>query len=117
MDNTNLCPICEKKLSSTASSKDNLDKTASYLERKCANMNHSIVLWVNSITNKIDFIKMSLNPKYSTFIEIDFYNDKCRINCLKNGNPEYINIPKMIYPDFPELVKLKDKVKLFITFS
>jgi hypothetical protein len=118
MDNTSSCPICEKKLSSTnALNKDNLDKTTTYTERKCASMNHSIILLINDKTDKVDFIKMSLNPKYSRFIEIDFYNNKCRINCLKNGKPEYINIPKMIVPDFPELIKLKEKVGLFITFS
>lgn len=62
-------------------------------------------------------IKLSLNPKYSRFLEMDFVNQKCRITCSKDGENEYIDIPKMIYPDFPDLTKLKEKVSLYVVFS
>lgn len=117
MDDTLICPICQKKLSNYAvSSRQDLDKTSTYTERKCAGMNHIIVLLSNKKTNKIDYIKMSLNPNYSKFIEIDFFNKKSRISCFRDGKPEHIEISKMLEPDFPQLTKLKEKVNLFVLF-
>lgn len=62
-------------------------------------------------------MKLSLNPKYSRFLEIDWVNQKCKITCVQNGEYDHIDIPKMIEPDFPDLVKLKEKVNLYVVFS
>ncbi len=80
-------------------------------------MNHTLQLKVNEETGKVDFMKLSLNPKYSRFLEIDFVLQKCRINCMKEGKSSYIDIPKMLIPDFPDLTKLKEVVSLYIIFS
>lgn len=95
-----------------------MSKTADYVERTCSSgMNHVIQLFADSNTKKVDFIKLSLNPKYSRYLEIDFLNQKCRINCMKDGKAEYIEVPKMIIPDFPNLVRLKERVSLYVVFS
>ena len=121
MDDTLACPICGNKLRNIKLSNKFLHpvgKTANYIERTCSEgMNHSLQLFTDENNNQVDFLKLSLNPKYSRYIEIDFINQKCRINCLKEGKPDYIDIPKMIYPDFPLLTKLKERVSLYIIFS
>lgn len=134
MDDIMLCPICGNKFTSRSTYTSALDpealpikkvkrhcsrapKPSNYIERTCTNMNHSLLTMVNKNTNKIDFIKMSLNHKYSRYIEIDFYHQKCRVSCMKDGNSEYIEIPKMILPDFPDLVKLRERVGLYVVFS
>lgn len=120
MDDVLNCPICDSKLK-TSHHKNKLlhpiDQTADYAERICNGHNHIIAIWVNKATKKVDFMKLSLNSKYSRFLEIDWVNQKCRITCAKDNEYEYINIPKMIEPDFPNLTKLKEKVSLYITFS
>lgn len=120
MDDTATCPICGRKLRTV--NLDNkllhaVNKTANYAERSCIQASHLLQLFSDKATNQVDFINLSLNPKNSRYLEIDFVNEKCRISCMKNGMPEYIDIPKMIIPDFPLLEKLKEKVNLFVVFS
>lgn len=121
MDDTLVCPICGNKLRNVNQKNKNLlpvGKTANYVERTCSlGMNHSLQLFTDGYTQQVDLLKLSLNPKYSRYLEIDFINQKCRISCLKAGKTEYINIPKMIHPDFPKLAKLKEKVSMYVTFS
>jgi hypothetical protein len=115
-----ICPICNAKLRNIRLPGKYLygvGKIANYIERTCVGMNHSLQLFADESTNQVDWIKISLNPKYSKFIEIDFLNQKCRIICTKNSKPEYININKMIEPDFPSLEKLKEKINLYVAFS
>lgn len=121
IEDVTMCPICNSKLR-TLRLIDKyhhiINKTSNYLERTCSQgMNHSLQLLTDESTKKVDFIKISLNHKYSRFIEIDFVNQKSRISCMKGGKVEYIEIDKIIMPDFPNLTKLKEKVSLFITFS
>lgn len=114
------CPICNAKMRNVKCPEKylhSIDKMANYIERTHAGMNHSVQLFVDERTKQIDFMKISLNPKYSKFIEIDFLNQKCRILCLKNGKSEYIEVNKMIEPDFPNLTKLIEKVSLYVTLS
>lgn len=121
MDDTLNCPICGKKM--RAINRDDrlifpIGKQADFIERLCIQgLEHSIQMFVDKVTKRIDFISLSLNPKNSRYIEIDLLNKKCRISCMKNSVAEYIEIPKMIYPDFPKLEKLKEKVSLYVIFS
>ncbi len=121
MDDTFACPICGKKmrsLSMTGKYLHYLGKTSNFIERTCVTgLNHSLQLITDKTTGTVDFLNISLNPKYSVYVEIDFVNQKSRINCMKNGRSEYIPIAKMIVPDFPNLESLKDRVSLYITFS
>lgn len=121
MDDTLTCPICSNKMR-TINLENKLlhaiGKQSNYAERTCIKgMNHSLRLWADKVTGKVDFLNLSLNPKYSRYLEIDFINLKCRINCMKDGKPDYVTIPKMIWPDFPELKKLKERVELYVVFS
>lgn len=121
MDDASLCPICGNKLKTRHHSNKILPSTgqiSDYAEKICSEgHNHIVSFWLNKATKKIDFLKLSLSPKYSRFFEIDYVSQKCRITCMKDGEMEYIDIPKMIEPDFPLLTKLKEKVALYVTFS
>ena len=122
MDDVLHCPICGNKFRTNHHARKLLHpvgKTAAYAERICSSgHNHVITMWVDKTTKQVDMIKLSLNPKYSRFLEMDFVNRKCRITCItKDGEHEDIDIPKMIIPDFPDLTKLKEKVNLYVVFS
>jgi hypothetical protein len=115
------CPICNVKLQGVSKKKRKLhwvNKTSTYFEKKCVkNHNHSFQCFTDKITGKVDLMKFSLEPDYSKFIEIDYFNQRCRINCLKAGQSYYIDIPGIIEPDFPNLEKLKQKVSLYVILS
>lgn len=121
MDDTLTCPVCGNKLRTINLYNKYLHpvgKSADYTERTCsAGMNHSLQFFSNKDSKEIEFLKLSLNPKYSRYLEIDFVNQKCRIHCMKDGKAEYIEIDKIIVPDFPLLEKLKEKVNVYILFS
>lgn len=124
MDDTKKCPVCGLKLR-TINLKNKflhgVGKQSDYIERCCTKgINHTVQFFSDKKTGKIDFMKLSLSNNYSKFLEIDFINRKCRISCYKSGQPgktEYIDINKMIFPDFPNLTDLKLKVNMYITFS
>ena len=120
MDDVLDCPICKNKLRNInlpAKHLHGVGKTSDYIERTCTQgRNHSIQFFADTTTDKIDLLKISLNPKYSRYIEIDFINERCKISCMKSGRAECIEIYKILYPDFPDLVSLKEKVALFIVF-
>ena len=120
MDDTLVCPICGLKLHNINRKNKHLlpaGKTANYVQRTCHGLNHFLQIFVDGYTDRVDFLKLSLNPKYSRYLEIDFINQTCRISCMKGGQAEYIDIPKMIVPDFPKLIKLKERVAVYVTFS
>lgn len=120
MDDTLFCPICGNKFRNIKLNNKTLlsiNKTANFMERTCAGTNHVLILFSDVASKKIDFMKLSLDPKYSRFLEIDFINKKCRISCFKNSNPKYIEITNMIVPDFPKLEALKSQVELYIILS
>jgi hypothetical protein len=120
MDDVLNCPICGDKTRNIHTDNKLLhpvSKTANYTERVCAGHNHTISLWTDRDTKQIDFIKLSLNPSYTRWLEVDNINQKCRIVCAKNGEYEYIEIAKMLDLDFPDLTKLKEKVSIYIVFS
>ena len=121
MNDLNHCPICFNKLRSYKVEKrylGYLKKRALYVEKLCAGVNHSLQIFVDSDSKKIDLLKMSLTPKYSRYIEVDFYNQRCRLLLLsKNNKTEYIEIPKILELDFPELIKTKEKIDTYVMFS
>ena len=121
MDDTTFCPICKNKLRAINLNQKFLhliNKTADYVERVCANgMNHTIQFFSDKSTDKIDLLKISLNPKYSVFLQIDFINKKSIIQCFKDGKSKNIEIQKIIELDFPLLSQLKNKIDLYIVVS
>ena len=115
MDDIRICPICNNNLiprPSLHSSK----RGGKIIERICTGINHLFQIFVEN--GKVDYLKISLKPDYSVFFVIDYYNNKCIISCLKNGKSEHdIEIPRIIEPDFPDLVKLKEKISLYVVLS
>jgi hypothetical protein len=121
MDDTLLCPICGNKLRNM---KKNgplhaIGKTGNYIERVCSKgPNHrGLQFFVDENTHQVDLLKLPLNAKYSRYLEIDFYNQRCRISCLKDNKNDQIIIERLIEPDFPDLCKLKETISLFIVLS
>lgn len=80
-------------------------------------MNHFLQMFVDGYNKKIDVLEVSLDPGYSRCLQMDFVNRRCRVVCRKENKPEYINVPKMIEPDFPDLNRLKEKVSMYVVFS
>ena len=120
MDDVLTCPICNKKLRNLTSRSYlfPVRKWGNFIERSCVGeLNHSIQFYTDTHTSTVDFLKVSLNPNFSRFLEIDFVNQCCRVILLRDNKPVYISIPKMIDLDFPNLVKLKERVALYVTFS
>ena len=121
MDDVLNCPICGNKLRNVKCPDKFLHpagKSSNYIERTCSQgRNHSLQLFCDEKTKQVDLLKLSLSADYSRYLEINFATQKCRIHCMKAGVTEYIDIDKMIEPDFPELKKLKERVGLYVTFS
>jgi hypothetical protein len=107
---TKICPICQNDLKSI--------KRGTTIERNCIHSpNHSLQFFVDQKTKEINLIKFSLNPQYSIFVEINYKLGNSRVICLINGQPQYINVPKILEPDFPELKQLKKKVDFYVIMS
>lgn len=118
MDDTIWCPLCQNKFRNLIL-KDKLyhplSKTSSFIERSCFNnKNHYMQLVTDLTTNQVDFLKFSLDPSYNKFITINYFNNECILTLVNNT---VIKIPKIIEPDFPLLLKLKQQVNLYSVFS
>lgn len=121
MDDTLTCPICGNKLRNVKTYRllHYVGKSSQYLERTCTKgPNHrGLQFFTDEATGQVDLLKFPLNAQYSQYLEIDFYHQTCRISCTKDGRTEYLPLDKMIKPDFPDLVKLREKVSLYVLFS
>jgi len=113
------CPICSHKLQNIKTYRDFRGQQPYnyrlYTERKCNGLNHTLMFFVNN-TQQIDFIKISLNPYYSRFLEINYLKGQCRIAYMKESVPTYIEVPQILDLDFPHLTKLKEKIELYGKF-
>lgn len=114
------CPVCNLKLKNKKLNNYHLhsvNNISDYFERNCTNgMNHFVQMFTHQKSKEVHFLKTSLAPNFTRFIEIDFLNKKSRISCFKMGQPEYIEVKKIMSPDFPFLNSLKEKVETFVTF-
>lgn len=121
MDDTQICPICSRTMRTAKRynfSVNNNPKILDYTERICSGTNHSVQIFTDDNTKKVDLLKLAINPNYSRVIEIDLLNQKCKINMYKLSKLDFtIDIPKIIYPDFPDLIKLQEKISLYMTVS
>jgi hypothetical protein len=115
------CPICGDSLRCKKYKNHTIPfihKTADYKEKTCTGTNHCIQILVDDSSKMVDLLKISLNPEYNRFVFLDYVNNKCKVVCLKNNViVSEIDVPKMIEPDFPNLIRLKEKVSVFIIFS
>lgn len=121
MDDITHCPMCGAKMRNLHM-KDKFfritNKTSNFVERSCHNgKNHYLWFVADVNTKQIDYLKFSLDPKYSKSIEINFIYNKCIINFLKDKSLLAIQVPKIIDPDFPDLIKLKQQTNLYCLFS
>ena len=120
MQTNRICPICSAKMRSIKLNNKYypfLNKKSNFIELTCTKLNHCIQLVIDSKTDQLDLLKVSLLPDYSRFLYADYINQKCKIVYTKNGIEQTINIPKLLELDFPELVNLKNKISTFILFS
>jgi len=109
MENYSLCPICENKLRI-------IKKSTKLIEKTCTKgMNHSLQFLVSN--NIVQQLKVSLDAKYSKFIEINFAKNNGRIILLLKNKQTDIQIDKLLEPDFPSLKELKERVELYISIS
>lgn len=121
MDDTTLCPVCRSKmrnLNVKGKYSHHTGKAANYIERSCHNKkNHYVQILTDKETNKVDYVRLSLDPKYSKSIEINFFKGTCTLHLTKDKVTHTISIAKIIEPDFPDLIKLKQQVSLYSLFS
>jgi hypothetical protein len=121
MEDTLCCPICNKKLRNIRlvdHHMPTLGKTSNFVQRTCMlGQNHGLHFFVDEVTGKVDLLKVSLTHQYNRFVEINYILNKIRISCLKDGQPNYIEIAKILEPDFPDLTKLKERVGIYLVFS
>jgi hypothetical protein len=91
-----------------------LHKTSSFITRNCpTGISHSYLHTTDQTTGKIDWIKLSFLPS-QRWIEINYITNKSRIVCLKDGEPDYLDIGKALEPDFPAMEKLREKISLYV---
>jgi hypothetical protein len=120
MDDTTLCPICNSKMRTLHQNNKlcyPLNKIYSYIERSCTyGKNHYIQLFSSKETGKVDFIKFALGPRYDKRIEVDFIKSTSKLYLFEN-TVKIIEIPKLMETDFPNLLKLKQQIKLYCLLS
>jgi hypothetical protein len=121
MKDMTTCPICNNKLRSVLRYNQALyyvETLATYVERTCTlGMNQSLQFYTHVETDDVHLMKVSLTPNFSKILEVDLFNGKSRIICLKENKPQYIDLPQMIELDFPDLKNTKSKVNIYVTFS
>jgi len=116
MQKTQICPICGAKMRSLKLNKyyPFISKKSNFIEMTCTRSNHCIQMIVDSNTNNVDLLKVSLAVDYSRFLYVDYVNEKCKIVCYKNGREQEINIPKLLEVDFPNLTEIKSRINMFV---
>jgi transcription elongation factor Elf1 len=120
MEDTLTCPVCGQKLSNQSQQYylAMLNKKADMVQRTCTKgIGHSFQILTDKATNKVDWIKLSLNPWYTRWVEINCVTGRSRIAYLKNGKAEYLDIERRLEPDFPSLERLREKVNIYVVFS
>ena len=121
MEDSPTCPICGNKLTNLRLKNSylaSMDKRANYMQRTCTKgRNHSFQNITDEGTSQVDWVKFSLNPQGTRWVEINFVTGKSRIICLKDGQPDYLDIDKQLEPDFPDLTKLREKINIYVLFS
>jgi len=119
MIDTLFCPVCNLKLKNRKLDQYifYIENSSNYIERTCSNgMNHVLQILVDKKTKDVHWLKMSLSDNFSKFIEIDYLNNKSKITFFHKKNKEFIDLPKVIEPDFSNLNSLKEKVNTYVKF-
>jgi len=80
-------------------------------------MNHFFQLFFNKSSLNVDYLRFSINPDYSIYLDLDFVNQKTRITLFEENKPSYIHLNKLLTPDFPKLIQIKKKVSLYTKLS
>lgn len=118
MDDITNCPICNNFLkNSNVKFLYQTNKMVPYAVRTCTKgFAHTLRLYTDKATSKVDLIEFSISPNYSKFIEINFIKSSTQIT-IKNNTTSFIHLDKVIFPDFPDLTGLLKQVDTFILLS
>jgi hypothetical protein len=114
------CHICGNKYRNLKLNNKHLfriGKTSNFIERTCTGPNHCLQLTVDEVSGHVDLLRVSLNPKYSVFLEVNFIKMESIVQYYRNSINSYsIKVPKVMDIDFPNLTKVKEKVAVYVTF-
>ena len=119
MQDTCVCPICGDKLRSIKRKHQiiNLNPAICYTEKLCVkHISHFIQFFVDIEFGSVDMINISISTNRQKIARINFYMNESRIIMPSKLGNEII-IAKSIEPDFPDLINLKEKFKLYTVFS
>jgi hypothetical protein len=112
------CPICNDKFNFLYNGEYSpfSNKKCNFVVRYCGGINHIIQIYSNEDSCEIENMLISLEDDYSCFIDINFVNNCSKISYINSKEKESnkIFVPKLLTPDFPDLEKLREKVKKYI---
>jgi transcription elongation factor Elf1 len=117
MKDTKHCPICNLKLLNSNKQIDPITKKLRYVRRICNGTNHFFQMHVDAILNRVDMLRVSLDPYYSKSLEVYYTANKSCIIYAKNSVEEVIKIDRILDIDFPDMLKLKEKVDTYLIFK
>jgi hypothetical protein len=118
MDDFKNCPVCGCKMRNKHDVSVKFpNKISSLTTRLCTGTNHTLQIFSDPKDNSVKIFKVSLNPKYTKFVEINYVTGTTDIRCFKEGIERTLTLNKILEPDLPTLEKLKKKVDLYVVFS
>lgn len=113
MDDTLICPICQSRFFTEQIFSV---KTSQYIKRICNISNHFLYILFNKSTQKVELMKFSTDPNFSTYVENDYINSISHIDLMRNSIPMTISCP-LIIPDFPNFPILKGIINKYTIIS
>lgn len=116
MKDTLYCPICKVRMSSRKITWIiNGIHQGPTISRLCAGFNHFLTMYIQG--KRVAFLKVSLNAQYTRQVEIDYRSQTSSIIYPYSTFNVFTKIPKLLVPDFPNLIELKEKVDVLLAFQ
>ena len=113
-----ICPICNQETKFTGDESSDRSSLYSYEDYGCqANMDgHSYIYRI--VDGTLTYLKVRLNDESGAplFLRVLYDQDIAEV-WSKSGFGKKINIGKAFVPDFSDLDRLKNKIKLYMLLS